>query len=64
MTPAVRPDDVLAALRASAGLEPVSPPRATRLAQGTLGEADVITDPSAPDRAAGLVMSGEAEVGA
>jgi radical SAM-linked protein len=63
-TPAVRPDDVLAALRAVAGLELSSPPKAIRLAQGELGEEGVIIDPLAPDRAAGSVTSREAEVGA
>ena len=37
MAPAVRPDDVLAALRQVAGLAPPSPPLVTRLAQGPLG---------------------------
>jgi radical SAM-linked protein len=36
MTPAVRPDDILAALRRVAGLAPSSPPLVTRLAQGPL----------------------------
>jgi radical SAM-linked protein len=51
-TPAVRPDDVLAALRAVAGLELPEPARATRLAQGELDGAPdaVLTDPLAPDR--------------
>ena len=35
--PAVRPDDILAALRQVAGLAPSSPPLVTRLAQGPLG---------------------------
>jgi radical SAM-linked protein len=39
VTPAVRPDDVLAALRQVAGLAPLSPPLVTRLAQGLLGAA-------------------------
>ena len=63
-TPAVRPDDVLAALRAVAGLELASPPKAVRLAQGELGEDGVIVDPLAPDRAAGSTTAREAEVGA
>jgi radical SAM-linked protein len=50
-TPAVRPDDVLAALRVVADLAPPSPPVATRLAQGPLDEADgVVADPLAADR--------------
>jgi radical SAM-linked protein len=36
VTPAVRPDDILAALRHVAALAPSSPPLVTRLAQGTL----------------------------
>jgi radical SAM-linked protein len=51
-TPAVRPDDVLAALRAVADLAPPSPPVVTRLAQGPLDEADgTVADPLAADRA-------------
>ena len=50
-TPAVRPDDVLAALRAVADLAPPSPPQVTRLAQGPLDEvAGTVADPLAPDR--------------
>lgn len=52
VTPAVRPDDVLAALRSVADLEPPVPPRATRLAQGSLDADDRLADPLAPDRAA------------
>ncbi len=37
MTPAVRPDDILAALRNVSALTPSSPPLVTRLAQGPLG---------------------------
>jgi radical SAM-linked protein len=36
--PAVRPDDILAALRRQTALAPPSPPLVTRLAQGALGE--------------------------
>jgi radical SAM-linked protein len=36
LTPAVRPDDILAALSKAAALEPSSPPLVTRLAQGPL----------------------------
>ncbi len=51
--PAVRPDDVLAALRQVADLVPPVPPRITRLAQGPLGpEGTEIGDPFAEDRAA------------
>ncbi|MFP5336276.1 MAG: TIGR03936 family radical SAM-associated protein [Actinomycetes bacterium] len=50
-TPAVRPDDVLAALRVVADLAPPSPPQVTRLAQGPLNEeAGTVADPLAPDR--------------
>ncbi|HEX7353993.1 MAG TPA: TIGR03936 family radical SAM-associated protein [Mycobacteriales bacterium] len=62
-TPVVRPDDVLAALRAVAALELEAPMVATRLAQGPLhgvredgaaGPASVtVSDPLEPDRAAG-----------
>jgi radical SAM-linked protein len=54
VSPAVRPDDVLAALRAVAGLEPPSAPRATRLAQGLLDDANELTDPLGPDRRVAL----------
>ena len=37
LTPAVRPDDILVALRRMSALEPSSPPVVTRLAQGPLG---------------------------
>ena len=47
-TPAVRPDDVLTALRVVAGLEPPTPPLVIRLAQGPLQEGSVrVTDPLA-----------------
>ena len=36
LTPAVRPDDILAALRQLSALEPVSPPLVTRLWQGPM----------------------------
>jgi radical SAM-linked protein len=53
MTPAVRPDDVLAALRQVAGLAPASPPVVTRLAQGPLGAAaSGFCEPGAADAAA------------
>ena len=50
VTPAVRPDDVLSGLRVVAGLEPPVPPRATRLAQGTLTAHGEIVDPLDVDR--------------
>lgn len=56
VTPAVRPDDVLAGLRAVADLSTPAPAAATRLAQGPLDETDHsagrIADPLAPDRSA------------
>jgi len=50
VTPAVRPDDVVAALRAVAGLAPAAPPVAVRLAQGPLDAHGTVGDPLAPDR--------------
>jgi radical SAM-linked protein len=58
VTPAVRPDDVLAALRAVAGLMPAVPPRATRLAQGRLDGSGRLADPLAPDRVADIPAHG------
>jgi radical SAM-linked protein len=49
LTPAVRPDDVLAGLRLVAGLEPASPPRVTRLRQGPLSGQMEIGEPLLPD---------------
>ena len=51
VTPAVRPDDVLAALRIVAGLALAVPPVAVRVAQGPLDEHGAVSDPLAPDRA-------------
>jgi len=50
VTPAVRPDDVLAGLRQAAGLAPPEPPRAVRLAQGLLGADGRLADPLPADR--------------
>ena len=50
VTPAVRPDDVLSGLRVVAGLEPPAPPRATRLAQGSLTAQGNFVDPLDADR--------------
>ena len=45
-TPAVRPDDILTALREIAELQPPRPPLVTRLAQGPLDTATArVTDP-------------------
>jgi radical SAM-linked protein len=41
-SPAVRPDDVLTALREVSGVIPAVPPLMTRLAQGSLGESGVV----------------------
>ncbi|MCP2260134.1 radical SAM-linked protein [Streptoalloteichus tenebrarius] len=54
-TPAVRPDDVLSALRVVADLVPPVPAKATRMAQGRLDDSGVpgtLVDPLAADRAA------------
>jgi radical SAM-linked protein len=49
--PSVRPDDVLAGLRAVGGLDASAAPVATRLAQGPLDPRDgTVGDPLAPDR--------------
>ena len=50
VTPAVRPDDVLAALRTVAGLALDAPPVAVRLAQGPLDSAGEVGDPMVADR--------------
>ena len=52
-TPAVRPDDVLAALRVVADLVPPSPAQVTRLAQGPLEAAGSVADPLAAGDHAG-----------
>lgn len=51
VSPAVRPDDVLSALRIVAGLELPVPASATRVGQGRLDDDGRLTDPLAPDRA-------------
>jgi radical SAM-linked protein len=53
MTPAVRPDDILVALRQQAALAPSSPPLVTRLAQGP-------AEPDAPVAGAGATAGGSA----
>ena len=53
MTPAVRPDDILVALRRLSALAPTSPPLVTRLAQGPAG-------PDAPVAGAGATVEGSA----
>ena len=59
VTPAVRPDDVVAALAAVADLRPPSPPRAVREAQGRLDDTGTVADPLGPDRAARTRCQGE-----
>jgi radical SAM-linked protein len=54
VTPTVRPDDVLAALRLVAGLALSAPPVAVRLAQGPLDDAGEVEDPLVADRTRGL----------
>jgi radical SAM-linked protein len=58
LTPAVRPDDVLSALRVVAALEPPVPAKATRMAQGRLDDGGGLSDPLAQDRAARTSASG------
>jgi hypothetical protein len=50
VTPAVRPDDVLTALRVVAGFVPPVVVQVTRVAQGRLDDAGRLADPLAPDR--------------
>jgi radical SAM-linked protein len=49
LTPAVRPDDILVALRHLSALEPSSPALVTRLAQGPLDGNAAVAGASAPD---------------
>lgn len=54
VTPAVRPDDVLAGLRQVGDLVPPTTPSVVRLAQGPLDESTgTVSDPLAPDRPSG-----------
>ena len=55
VTPSVRPDDVLSGLRVVADLELPVPPRATRLAQGTLTAQGEIDDPLEADRDSAVI---------
>jgi len=50
VTPAVRPDDILAALRIVADLAPEAPAVSVRVAQGSLDETGAVSDPLTPDR--------------
>ncbi|MCU0301669.1 MAG: TIGR03936 family radical SAM-associated protein [Candidatus Nanopelagicales bacterium] len=56
VTPTVRPDEVLVALREVGALPTGDPARATRLAQGPLGAQGAVGDPLAADRAAVAVQ--------
>ncbi len=58
VSPAVRPDDVMSALRIVAGLEPPVPVRALRTAQGPLDADGALGDPLAADREADPTGSG------
>ena len=51
VTPTVRPDDVLTALKSVAGFALSQPPRATRLAQGPVDESGSVGDPLGTTRA-------------
>ena len=62
LTPAVRPDDVLAALAAVADLHPPLPPRAVREAQGRLDDSGTVADPLGPDRAARILHEEHAAI--
>lgn len=57
VTPAVRPDDVLTALRNVAGLALEVPPVAVRVAQGPLNDAGEVGDPLSHDRAPTVTTS-------
>jgi radical SAM-linked protein len=62
LTPAVRPDDILAALRRASGLELPSPARVTRLAQGPLDSVGGVVPPGQPhERPLGDVPPGQAD---
>lgn len=62
LTPAVRPDDVLAGLRQVSDLAPPLPPLVKRLAQGHLDESGKLADPLAPDRDAAAGADPAAEI--
>jgi radical SAM-linked protein len=59
LTPAVRPDDILVALRHLSALEPSSPAQVTRLAQGPLGGDAAAAGASAPDPGVTVGMTGQ-----
>ncbi len=57
VTPTVRPEEILVALREMGGLAVADPARPTRLAQGPLGEGGAVGDPLAVDRQAEQVAA-------
>jgi radical SAM-linked protein len=59
LTPAVRPDDILVALRHLSALEPSSPAQVTRLAQGPLGGDAAAAGASAPNPGVTAGMAGQ-----
>ncbi|HEY2506220.1 MAG TPA: TIGR03936 family radical SAM-associated protein [Streptosporangiaceae bacterium] len=59
LTPAVRPEDILVALRHMSALEPSSPAVVTRLAQGPLGTDAATAEGSAPDSGVPAGAAGE-----
>ncbi|HUY49746.1 MAG TPA: TIGR03936 family radical SAM-associated protein [Streptosporangiaceae bacterium] len=64
VTPAVRPDDILSALRRVAGLVPSSPPLVTRLAQGPLATVAAAAGPAGQQAPAGASESWASHVAA
>jgi radical SAM-linked protein len=59
MTPAVRPEDILVALRHMSALQPASPAVVTRLAQGPLGIDAAAAEASAPGSGGPAYQPGE-----
>jgi radical SAM-linked protein len=59
LTPAVRPDDILVALRHLSALEPSSPALVTRLAQGPIGGNAAAAGASAPGPGVTVGMAGQ-----
>jgi radical SAM-linked protein len=57
VTPTVRPEELLVALREIGGLTAMDPARSTRLAQGPLSGDGLVGDPLALDRAAAAVAA-------
>jgi radical SAM-linked protein len=61
LTPAVRPEDILVALRHMSALEPSSPAVVTRLAQGPLGTDAATAEGSAPGSGVPAAVAGQLE---